>query len=98
MTEAQRAHQRLLETMPRERIRTHQRAEAVAKVAAQRRRASGMPTGIPRELLERYVRLRNAGRRFLDMKSELCVSTRTMVRLRDKAMQEGLLTNEREQR
>lgn len=86
------AHVRILENTPRERIRTHYRVEKPdPKTAALKRKLAGVHMPMSQEMLERYVELKRAGMRFMDIKKALCVSGRTMGRMRNKAMLAGLL-------
>lgn len=75
------AHIRILESLPQERIRTH-RSSSLCPDEALGRKLAGVRMSIPEDMLSRYSRLRKAGVRFLDIKRELRVSTRTMARLR----------------
>jgi hypothetical protein len=46
---------------------------------------------ITREMLLQFSHMKRDGERYVDIKQTLRVSVRTMARLRDKAMQEGLI-------
>lgn len=86
------AHIRILENTPRERITTHERKEVKdERTAAMRRKHSFKRVPLDPAMVRQYAKLKRAGERYVDIKRTLCVSVRTIVRLRDKAMQEGLL-------
>ena len=92
MTEGQRAAQRLLETMPRERIRTHERADKPdAKTAALKRKLRGVSMPMTGEMVAEYARRKLVGEKYIVIQKALHVSARTMARLRDKAKKGGLL-------
>jgi hypothetical protein len=92
-TNVTRAHLRILETLPRERIRTHTRPEAPPdeREAAKQRQQLGVPVEITREMLMHFAQMKRSGARYIEIKHSLRVSVRTMARLRDKAMQERLI-------
>jgi hypothetical protein len=79
MIDALRAHVRILENLPRDRIRTHVRSE---RVTAQREQSrSGRPTPLTPILIERYKQLKAAGVFYRDIRGILHVGTKMMKKI-----------------
>lgn len=73
----QQAHIHCLETMPKDRIRTHERRE--------QKDCRGYVTPLSAGLLHRYLRLKALGRKFMEIRTELNISSATMKKLRAQA-------------
>ena len=76
MSPALRAHHRLLETTPKERIRTHERTNFDDR--------RGWPTMISKPLIERYRALKAAGAKYKEIRKELHVNTAMMRKLKER--------------
>ena len=72
------ANLHMLETWPKERIKTHERRE----YRSDRR---GFATPITSTLFRRYLALKGEGRKFMEIRAELNISSATMKRLRAQA-------------
>lgn len=66
------AHIRILESMPRERIRTHERPQAEPK------QGTRYKAGIPASIVEDYKDLKRAGLKYDQVRAQLGVGTKTM--------------------
>lgn len=77
MSAALKAHMRLIETTPRERITTHQRSYSPPRMQGR-----SYPNGFPRDMLEEFKSLVDRGYTYSQIRKRMQIGPRTYYRLR----------------